>query len=248
MKYVCPSCGALNEETGLVCEACGFVLAADVLRRKQQIEQRLSGELPAGTNSATVSQSFVSRMDSPVKAAEPGEPGQSEKMLSGEVDETKHGRRRRLIIAATLLLLALLLAAFSAGAIWGGRWRSAGPERVVTRLERAVNTQDWELFQSLFSSTSAADGRVEPSWVTEGSYRLELKVTDVILGERSEMAFVILRYRLADSKEEDWNSDAEQEASWPQDQMMLMKKDGQWKIEYSYLYSQLMQGSITDVF
>lgn len=246
MKYICPACGALNEGTALACGACGFVLTADALRRKQQIERQLSGEL----SGEPIPPPAVPLSDS---SKTPG--GITETTAPEEPAVKKtfccvHGfyDRRVVIGAAVLLLLALLSAAFFAGAFWGGRWRSAGPERVAARLEKAVNTQDWELFLSLGNSKKIAAQAKKPSWVTEKKIRTDLRVTDVFAGENGEMAVVYLRYYLDDPQKEILDSSVEREEFWPQDQITLVKEDGTWKIQYSFLYFQLMYDSLENSF
>ena len=87
------------------------------------------------------------------------------------------------------------------------------PERVAARLEKAVNTQDWELFLSLGTSKEIAAKAKKPSWVTEKKIRTSLRVTDVFAGENGEMAVVYLRYYLDDPQKEVLDSRVEQEES-----------------------------------
>ena len=246
MRYLCPACGALNEETALACGACGFVLAADALRRKQQIERQLSGEL----SGEPIPPPAVPLSASPKTPGGITETTAPEEPAAKKTSRFVHGfhDRRVVIGAAILLLFALLSAAFFAGAFWGGRWRSAGPERVAARLEKAVNTQDWELFLSLGTSKEIAAKAKKPSWVTEKKIRTSLRVTDVFAGENGEMAVVYLRYYLDDPQKEVLDSRVEQEESWPQDQITLAKEGGTWKIQYSSLYYQLMYDSLENSF
>ena len=71
MKYLCPSCGALNEEGADYCTGCGIPLKADEARLKEEIERRLRGGEPSAPETAVLRPlPFLAAPDEPGRPAE----------------------------------------------------------------------------------------------------------------------------------------------------------------------------------
>ena len=237
VKYLCPSCGALNEEDAPFCTGCGMPLKADSRSRKEQIERRLreAGQAETGRTvfrpiPSTEPAGFPLRAEGPQPVLPPdGRPEAQE----AEAAREGEGRISRRPLWRWAILCAVVLAVLAAAAAaWALFYRDTGytssPERVLDGVEHAINTQDFQLFCDLIDlpeEERAALGT--PSWMTAKS-RTELRVVDVLEGEHHQFALVYFEgmVKQDDGGELVWDEDAV--VRWS---AQMVKTDGQWKLD-----------------
>lgn len=241
MKYLCPSCGALNEEDAAFCTGCGMALRADAQQRRQQIERRLRGEepplgQPVSPPAAIRPEGMPGLESLPVPAVGETVPDPAEEERPSAPPRRK--RRRGLWIGG---VAALILAAAAVSTGLAVSRYNAAPERVIEKLETAINTQDADLFWSVGDSESLLEDYawperfLTPVWTTV-PYRADIRVTDVLEGKRHNYAMVFLEWMIQEDDGEPLVWDEESDAyGWTMVEMK--KRDGRWKIEnYNLAY------------
>ncbi|HIW73681.1 MAG TPA: hypothetical protein H9684_05115 [Firmicutes bacterium] len=226
MKYLCPSCGALNEEGADYCTGCGIPLKADEARLKEEIERRLRGGEPSAPETAVLRPlPFLAAPDEPGRPAE-GAPS-AEIVLSKSPLKRK---RRWWLLFGGLAAAAVIAAAAALSFFFADSEYTSSPEGVLKGLEKAINTQDTDLFWELVEmpyNTNKEDFYL--SWMNNNAVA-EFQVLDIMEGSRSNMAFAYVNMKIQwpDYYGGVWDSrEPETETI-----VFFIKKDGQWKMSY----------------
>ncbi|HJD23467.1 MAG TPA: zinc-ribbon domain-containing protein [Firmicutes bacterium] len=241
MKYLCPSCGALNEEDAAFCTGCGMALRADAQQRRQQIERRLRGEeppigQPVSPPAAPRPEELTGFESLPAPAAEEAVPVPAE----GErpsAPPLRRKRRRGLWIGGVAALI-LAVAAVSTG-LAVSRYNAA-PERVIEKLEMAINTQDADLFwsvgdtESFLESYSLSDELPDPVWKTVPCHA-EFRVIDVLEGKHHRYATGFVEWMVVedDGQPLEWD---ENSPYYGTTALQFIRQDGRWLVDNYFLF------------
>ncbi len=228
MKYVCPSCGTLNEEGAASCMGCGMALGTDEAQRKEQIERRLRGDIPVPENPTVIRLGAVSGND----PARPEPETPPDMAAEGKATIPRRKIRRRWFLLGGITLLLIVAVAVWGAFLFRGEYHSS-PERVLDGLEHAVNTQDFDLFYKLvdWPENTSKENITAPLWV-ETKYRADFQVIDILEGSRHKMALMFLRCSMQPDNGD--LSDRPADSEYQETFVQFVKEDGEWKLSSNF--------------